>query len=225
MVRTMSGPSSSPPPAHPSLPAHPDVTIESNQRVWDGRFPLDLVRFRQRRFDGSTSGLRTWELWRRGRAAALLPYDPTADAVVLIEQFRLPALAAGLDPVLVEIPAGLADRVESAETTARRETQEETGLVVDRVESIGGFMLVPGGSDELCSLFMGRVRVPATDGAGIAGMAGLAVENEDIRVRVWPAVEAIEAALAGRFPNVLTMVALLWFAARRDWLRQEWARS
>jgi hypothetical protein len=70
---------------------------------------------------------------------------------------------------------------------------------------------------------MGRVRVPAADAAGIAGMGGLAVENEDIRVRVWPAVAAIEAALTGRFPNVLTMVALLWFAARRDWLRQEWA--
>ena len=75
----------------------------------------------------------------------------------------------------------------------------------------------------MCSLFIGRVRVPATDTDGIAGTAGLVGENEDIRVRVWPAVEAIEAALAGRFPHVLTMVALLWFAARRDWLRQEWA--
>jgi ADP-ribose pyrophosphatase len=220
---------SDPPPAplqgHPNLPPHPDVTIESNQRVWNGRFPLDIVRFRHRRFDGSTSGLRTWELWRRGRAAALLPYDPTADALVLIEQFRLPALAAGLNPVLTEIPAGLADRPESAEATARRETREETGLVVDRIQSIGEVMLVPGGADELCSLFIGRVRIPATDAAGIAGTAGLAVENEDIRIRVCPAAEAIEAALAGRYPNVVTMVALLWFAAKRDWLRQEWAAT
>ncbi|HMD24472.1 MAG TPA: NUDIX domain-containing protein, partial [Streptosporangiaceae bacterium] len=197
----------------------------SNQRVWDGRFPLDVIRFRQRRFDGTPSGQRTWELWRRGRAAALLPYDPIADAVVLIEQFRLPALAAGLDPVLVEIPAGLADRPESAEATARRETQEEAGLAVDRVQPIGNVMLTPGGSDEMCALFIGQVRVPATDAAGIAGTAGLLVENEDIRVRVWPANEAIEAALAGRFPNVVTMVTMLWFAARRDWLRQEWTRT
>jgi ADP-ribose pyrophosphatase len=219
-------PMPTPPPSAPAptaLPAHPDVTIESTQRVWDGRFPLDIVRFRQRRFDGATSGQRTWELWRRGQAAALLPYDPIADAVVLIEQFRLPALAAGLEPVLVEIPAGLMDRPESAEATALRETQEEAGLTVDRVQPIGKVMLMPGGSDELCSLFVGRVKIPATDAAGIAGMGGLLVENEDIRVRVWPAVEATEAALAGRFPNVMTMVALLWLAARRDWLRQEWA--
>ena len=158
-------------------------------------------------------------------AAALLPYDPTADMVVLIEQFRLPALAAGLDPVLVELPAGLADAAELAQVTALRETREETGLVPDRVEPISEVMLTPGGSDEVCSLFVGRVRVPDIDKAGIAGHGGLAVEQEDIRVRVWPALEAIDAAMAGKLPNVLTMVTLLWFAARREWLRQEWART
>ena len=80
-----------------SLPEHPDVLIEADDRVWDGRFPLDRIRFRHRRFDGAFSSPRIWEIWRRGRAAAMLPYDPVADAVVLIEQFRLPALAAGLD--------------------------------------------------------------------------------------------------------------------------------
>jgi ADP-ribose pyrophosphatase len=211
-----------PTPPLSSLPASPDVTIESDERVWDGRFPLDRVRFRNRRFDGAMSGERTWELWRRGRAAALLPYDPIADAVVLIDQFRLPALAAGLPPVQVEIPAGLADRPESAETTARRETEEETGLIPDLVKSMGEVMLMPGGCDEVCALFLGRVRVPPTDQDGIAGHAGLVSENEDIRVRVWPADAAIAAALDGRIPNVLTMVALLWLAARRDQLRQEW---
>src|ERR1700688_699879 len=93
----------------PGLPAHPDVELCSEPRVWDGRFPLDVVRFRHRRFDGEWSGLKTWEVWRRGRAAAVLPYDPLADAVVLIEQFRLPALVAGIDPVMVELPAGLCD--------------------------------------------------------------------------------------------------------------------
>ena len=105
----------------PALPAHPDVEVDSEQRVWNGRFPLDVIRFRHRRFDGAISGVKTWEVWRRGRAAALLPYDPVADAVVLIEQFRLPALAAGLDPVLVELPAGLCDDGETPEATARRE--------------------------------------------------------------------------------------------------------
>jgi len=208
-----------------SQAAHPDVTIESDERVWNGRFPLDRIRFRQRRFDGAWSDTRTWELWRRARAAALLPYDPVADAVVLIEQFRLPALAAGFDPVQVEIPAGLADRPESAEATARRETEEEAGLRPDRVQPIAEVMLLPGGCDEVCNLFIGRVTVPAADTDGIAGHGGLLSEQEDIRVRVWPAQEAIAAALAGNISNVLTMLALLWLAARRNTLRQEWGHD
>ena len=206
----------------PSLPAHPDVEICSEQRVWSGRFPLDVVRFRHRRFDGLQSGVKTWEVWRRGRAAAVLPYDPVADAVVLIEQFRLPALAAGLDPVLVELPAGLCDDGETPEATARRETVEEMGLTVSTLHRIGSFLLTPGGSDEVCELYAGRVQVPSAAADGIAGLAGMVSEQEDIRIRVWPAEQAIEAALAGRMPNSVAAIGLLWLAARRGSLRKEW---
>ena len=206
----------------PRLPAHADVLVESEKTVWNGRFPLDVIRFRHRRFDGGMSGTRTWELWRRGRAAAVLPYDPRADAVVLIEQFRLPALAAGIDPVLVELPAGLCDEGEAPETTARREMIEEMQLAADRLEWIGRFLLTPGGSDELCELYVGRVRVPATMADGIAGHAGMAAEHEDIRIRVWPAEAAIAAAFDGRMTNVVTAVGLFWLAARREALRARW---
>src|SRR5580704_11224411 len=172
--------------SHPMFQPHPSVELLSNQRVWDGRFPLDVIRFRHRRFDGAQSGVKTWEVWRRGRAAAVLPYDPVADAVVLIEQFRLPALAAGLDPVLVELPAGLCDDGETPEATARREMMEEMGLAVGTLRRIGGVLLTPGGADEVCELYAGRVRAPHADGDGIAGHAGMADEHEDIRVRVWP---------------------------------------
>ena len=215
-------PSDHPPRRFPPLAAGPDLPICSERRVWDGRFPLDVIRFRHRRFDGALSGPRTWELWRRGRAAALLPYDPARDAVVLIEQFRLPALAAGIDPVLVELPAGLADPGEDAETTLTREAAEETGLVPDRLARIGEVLLSPGGSDELCAVFAGRVAAPDPAADGLLGHAGLAAEDEDIRVRLWPAEAAIEAALAGRFANALTMLALLWLAARRPLLQAEW---
>ena len=206
------------------LPSHPDVRIEADQRVWDGRFPLDVVRsaIAARR---TMSGLRTWELWRRGRAAAVLPYDPVRDAVVLIEQFRLPALAAGIDPLLVEVPAGLCDGNETPEQTISREAHEEIGLAPDRLEPIGNFLLTAGGSDELCALFAGRVRAPETGPDGIAGLTGLAAEHEDIRVRVWPAASAIDAALAGRIPNSVAAIALLWLNARRAALRSEWMQA
>ena len=108
------------------LPAHPGLEILAEETVWDGRFPLQRVTFRMRRFDGGEGGVLRWELWRRGFAVAVLPYDPWADTVALIEQFRLPALAAGLHPVMTECPAGLLDDGEDAEDTARRELHEET---------------------------------------------------------------------------------------------------
>jgi ADP-ribose pyrophosphatase len=206
----------------PALPAHPGVEVSSEQRVWSGRFPLDVVRFRHRRFDGAVSGVKTWEVWRRGRAAAVLPYDPVADVVVLIEQFRLPALMAGLDPVLVELPAGLCDDGEAPDATARREMVEEMALEVGVLRRIGGFLLTPGGADEVCELYVGRVHAPAASSDGIVGHAGMADENEDIRVRVWSAEHAIEAALGGRIANSVAMIGLLWLAAQRTALRKEW---
>ena len=206
----------------PTPPAHPDVVLSSSERVWDGRFPLEVVRFRHRRFDGAMSGERTWEVWRRGRAAAVLPYDPVTDAVVLIEQFRLPALVAGLDPVLVELPAGLCDEGEPPEVTARREMLEEMRVAVGDLRHIGGFLLTPGGADEVCELYAGRVTAPPADGEGIVGHAGMADEHEDIRVRVWPADHAIAAAVSGRITNSVAMIGLLWLGLRRDLLREEW---
>lgn len=200
----------------------PDVEIQSETRVWSGRFAVDVIEFRQRRFDGAWSGTRRWEVFRRGEAAALLPYDPVSDSVVLIEQFRLPAMLAGLPPVMTELPAGLCDDGETPEQTIRREMVEEAGLSPDLIEPIGDFLLTPGGADERVRIFAGRVAAPPAGPDGIAGAGGLAAEQEDIRVRVWPAAHAIEAAVAGEFPNSVTSLGLLWLAARHAWLREKW---
>ena len=126
------------------LPPHPDVVIEAEQRVWSGRFPLDVVKFHHRRFDGAMSGTRTWELWRRGQAAALLPIRPTSTLVMmLIEQFRFPALAAGVDPVLVELPAGLCEDNEDPAAEHPAGVREEMAMDADRVEHISSFVVHP----------------------------------------------------------------------------------
>jgi hypothetical protein len=38
-----------------------------------------------------------------------------------------------------------------------------------------------------------------------------------------PAQVAIDRALAGDYPNSVATIALLWLAARREWLRQSWS--
>ena len=204
-----------------SIASTPDTEIVSEQVAWSGRFSVDIVRFRHRRFDGAMSGIRTWELFRRGRAAAVLPYDPVTDRVALIEQFRLPALAAGMNPSMIEIPAGLCDKTEDAAATATRETMEEAGLVVQDLHHIGDFLLTAGGADETCVLFVGRADLA---GAPRAGTHGLASEHEDIRLGFYPAEHAVAEAVAGHYPNSVTTIALLWLAVQREGLRREWPR-
>ncbi|MDI3308781.1 MAG: NUDIX domain-containing protein [Acetobacteraceae bacterium] len=203
----------------PPIPAHPGLTVLADEVVWEGRFPLQRVKFRYTRFDGTPSRELTWELWRRGRGCAVLPYDPVADAVALIEQFRLPALAAGLSPVMTECPAGLLEPGEDPEAAARREIEEETGLKPDRFETIGRYMLMQGGCDELMFYYAAQVTLPAP---GMAGNHGLAAEGEDIRVIVLPAEDAFTLLDANRIQNVTAAVCLYWLRQNRDRLRREW---
>ena len=204
------------------LASRGDVEIEDVRAVWEGRFTLQLVRFRNTRFDGTRQPTREWELWRRGRAAAVLPYDPVRDVVVLVEQFRVSAFAAGFDPVMVEIPAGMCEGDEGAEATILRESQEEMHLSVSDLQPVGDFLLSPGGCDERCAIFAGRVAAPQAGPDGVVGGGGLASEQEDLRVRLCPAEVAIARALAGQYPNSVTTIALLWLTANRDRLRREW---
>jgi ADP-ribose pyrophosphatase len=204
----------------PPIPAHPGMTVLADEVVWDGRFPLQRVRFRYTRFDGTPSADLTWELWRRGRGCAVLPYDPVRDRVALIEQFRLPALAAGLPPVMVECPAGLVEEGEEFEATARREVAEEAGLRPERMERIGRFMLMQGGCDEVMEYFAACVSLPEDLGAG-----GLESEGEDTRVLVMPADEALARADGGGIQNVTAALCLFWLRRHRERLRREWAEA
>lgn len=203
----------------PPVPAHPGVTVLEDEVVWDGRFPLQRVRFRYARFDGTESSVLTWELWRRGLGCAVLPYDPIRDAVALIEQFRLPALAAGLPPVMVECPAGLVEAGEDPAETARREVAEEAGLRPERMERIGRFMLMQGGCDEVMHYFAARVSLPAPEPGRTHG---LAAEGEDTRVLVVPAEEAFRMVDDGRIENVTAALCLHWLRHHRARLRREW---
>jgi ADP-ribose pyrophosphatase len=203
----------------PFIPAHPGLDVLADEVVWDGRFPVQRVRFTYERFDGSRSAELVWELWRRGRGVAVLPYDPAADAVALIEQFRLPALAAGFPGLMTECPAGLLESGEDPEAAARREIEEETGLRPDRIERIGRTMLMQGGCDEVMHLYAARVTLPAPDAAGTHGLAH---EGEDIRVLVMPAEAAFALLDAERIQNATAGLCLWWLRHHRARLRQEW---
>lgn len=204
----------------PPLPPHPLLQVAEDTVVYDGRFPVQRVRFTYTRFDGAQSGELVWELWRRGRGTAILPYDPVRDEVALIEQFRLPAHAAGIDPVMTECPAGLLDLGEDPELAARRECTEESGLVPARMELIGNFMLMQGQCDEMMWLYAAQVSIP--EGAA-ASTHGLPHENESTRVLVMKAEAALALLDANRISNATAAICLYWLRTHRERLRREWA--
>ncbi|MEE8173042.1 MAG: NUDIX domain-containing protein [Alphaproteobacteria bacterium] len=195
-----------------------EYEIIERETPFQGYFRIDKYKLRHRCFDGSWTQPIWREVFERGHAAAVLPYDPVRDAVVLQEQFRVGALDAPGGPWMLEIVAGIIDLGEGIEEVARREALEEAGLVLQELLHIQDYLVSPGGTTERVSLFVGRA-----DSSDAGGVFGLAQEAEDIRVRVLPFEQAM-AELHGRPINVASLViAMQWLALNRDMLRQRWS--
>ncbi len=185
-----------------------------------GYFQMDLYRLRHRKFDGDWTTPMSREVFERGHAAAVLLYDPDRDTVVLIEQFRIGAYAAGTEPWLIEVVAGIIEPGEDAAEVVRREAVEEAGREIQDLVTIGTFLMTPGGSSETVAMFCGRV-----DSEGAGGIHGLDHEGEDIRVFAVPAEVALDRVLAQEHPNAITVITLQWLLLNRADLQRRWARA
>jgi ADP-ribose pyrophosphatase len=203
-----------------------DVEVIEKTTPFQGYFRIDKYRLRHRLFEGGWSGEFTREVFERGHAVAILPYDPIADKLVLIEQFRMGAFAAAGDspvipadfsPWILECPAGIIDDGESLDGVARREMVEETGCVVQDLVPICKYLVSPGGASESVQLYCAKVAAPE-DGV----IHGLVDENENIRVRSLPALDIIRKLDTDWITSAEAFIALHWFARKRDELRRRW---
>lgn len=194
-----------------------DVEIVEKATVYKGRFQVDRYRLRHKLHGGGWSEPFVREVFERGHAAAVLPYDPILDRIVLIEQFRPGAYAAGLHPWLVEVVAGIIDPGETAEQVVRREAVEEAGVEIGEVEKVATCMVTPGACSEYVAIYVGRA-----DASKAGGVYGLAHEHENIRVFTLSLDEAEKKLAAHEFTNVVTIVALQWLLLNRMQLRDRW---
>jgi len=200
------------------LPSHPDAELALTATVSARHLRIDTFGFRHRLFSGEWSAERNYDVLRRGQAVAIVLYDPDRDAVVLVEQFRLPALLAGRSPWQLEAAAGLIDTDETPQAVAVRETHEETGLaVIGEPIPIQHYLSSAGSSDEGIFLFCGRV-----DSTAAAGVHGLPEEHEDIRVVVETSAEIGTLLDTGAIESGHTLIGLHWFLRHRDRLRRLW---
>ena len=191
--------------------------ILEQRAAYQGFFRIERFRLRHQLFSGGWGDELTRELFERGYAAAVLPYDPVSDRVVLIEQFRIGALNAPGGAWLMEIIAGIIDPGEASEAVVRRESEEEAGLRLQALEFICDYLVSPGGTSERIALYCGQV-----DATGAGGIHGLEQEGEDIRVTTVAYAEACEMLASGRLNSASVIIAMQWLMLNRDALRERW---
>ncbi|MCZ4674332.1 ADP-ribose diphosphatase [Citrobacter sedlakii] len=196
-----------------------DVEIIARETLYRGFFSMDLYRFRHRLFNGEMSQEVWREIFERGHAAVLLPFDPERDEVVLVEQVRIAAYDTSDTPWLLELVAGMIEDGETVDDVARREAMEEAGIVVKRTKPVLSYLASPGGTSERSSIMVGEV-----DATTANGIHGLADENEDIRVHVVSREQAYQWVEEGKIDNAASVIALQWLQLHYKELIHEWKK-
>lgn len=194
-----------------------DVDIVSCETCFQGFFRINRYRLRHKLFAGGWSNVIQREMFERGHAAAVLPYDPVRDQIVLLEQFRLGAYETKHNPWLLELVAGIIEDGEEPADVVQREAGEESGLTLARADFALSYMVSPGGTTERIHLFVGQV-----DASKAQGLHGLHEEGEDIRLHVVSRQQAYEWVDSGRIDNATTVIALQWLELHRQELLQRW---
>ncbi|OLP19964.1 NUDIX hydrolase [Leptolyngbya sp. 'hensonii'] len=126
-----------------------------------GSEPPQLLRkrlfYEGRKFNFEVNRLRLpnraegdWECIRHPGGALAVPV--TSDGqLVLVRQYRFAVMGR-----VLEFPAGTLEPNEDAESTIRREIEEETGYRAQTWQKLGEIVLAPGYSDEIIYAFLAQ---------------------------------------------------------------------
>ena len=179
------------------------VNIKSIDILSDNWYVLKKVTFDYRRSDGSWHAQER-EAYDRGNGATILLYNVRRGTVVLTRQFRVPTYINGNPTgMLIEACAGLLDDDDPA-TCIRRETEEETGYVVSKVERVGQAYMSPGSVTEVVHFFIAEYSADMKAHEG----GGLVHEHEDIEVLEIPFDEAFAMVGRGEIQDGKTIMLL-----------------
>ncbi|GAA6765804.1 GDP-mannose pyrophosphatase NudK [Flavobacterium sp. CGRL1] len=144
------------------------------------------------------------EVYDRGNGAGILLYNTAKKTVILTRQFRLPTYLNGNKTgMMVEVCAGLLDK-DNAEQAIIRETEEETGYRLKKVQKVIETYMSPGSVTEILYLFVGEY----DESMKVSSGGGLDAEQENIEVLEYTFDEAYAMIESGEITDAKTILLL-----------------
>jgi ADP-ribose pyrophosphatase len=195
---------------------HKDVSVNAVHTRYRGFFKMNEYQLSHKLYSGKQSEVISREIFERGDAVVVMPYDAKTDTVMMIEQFRPGALRANKTtgtPWMLEFIAGMFNEQESPVDVAIREAQEEANLTINESDltPIMTYLSSPGGMSECIHLYLASVDSAAVN-ANVGDVHGLDEEHEDILLHVFSRTEALSLLAQGKITNAATIIALQWLA-------------
>lgn len=156
-------------------------------------------------FNNGQSVNLTHEVYGKSDGVAVLLYNLQTKKVILSKQFRIPLYVAGIkNGFSIEVVGGAIDANETPENCAIRETEEEVGYKISKVERITTAFLSPGILKEQVHLFIGQY---SNDDKTKNG-GGVAAENEEIEMLELPFDDAFKMIKSEEIIDARTIMLL-----------------
>jgi GDP-mannose pyrophosphatase NudK len=181
--------------------------ITGERLLANGRFALTRTDIEVVEDDGVTRTL-SHEVYRHGKAAAVLLYDPLRSVVALVKQFRAGAFLSDDALATIEVCAGMLDG-DPPEVCAVREALEETGIAIKDPRRAFDAYMSPGGMTEKIFCFVAPYREADRTGDG-----GGVDEDEHIEVIEIPFAEALAMVESGAIADAKTIALVYYMRVR-----------
>ncbi|KMQ59056.1 GDP-mannose pyrophosphatase [Chryseobacterium sp. BLS98] len=182
---------------------NPNINILKTEILSDNWYTLKKVTYTIEKKDGNKE-TQSREAYDRGNGAVILLYNKISGTVILTRQFRLPTFINGnTTGVLIEACAGLLDN-DNPEECIKRETEEETGYKISKVEKVFQAYMSPGSVTEILHFFTAEYshEMKITEGGG------LEEEGENIEVLELPFEDALAMIDKGEIMDAKTIMLL-----------------